>query len=359
MKVAVIGGGIIGLFAAYYLKEEEVTIFEKEELGFGSVHAAGLIEPYRFDKINSLSMIKKMLKFRKEGVTTLKEVDKSWLLTLLRELERKPPQDAWDTVREMAAFSLSEYKRMAEERNDFMYKEDGLLEVYSSTQDLEKGLEEERKSPFKNKFEEVDIEGFAGGIFFPELSRLSTESFIERIKKEINAKVVKKEVSHIKEGKIGTRKYDVVIVTAGVNSREFIKVPLTAFRGVGFRVKGKPVLNYPFVHVKRGIAISPLDDHVKLTGGFDADFSAQDRREEILNSSSDLIKIEEIIDIKSGFRPCSPDGFPILGKVGNVIISTGACRLGWSYAPAMGKAAADLVYDRRKDYGYLSRFVKE
>lgn len=111
-------------------------------------------------------MIKKMLKFRKEGVTTLKEVDKSWLLTLLRELERKPPQDAWDTVREMAAFSLSEYKRMAEERNDFMYKEDGLLEVYSSTQDLEKGLEEERKSPFKNKFEEVDIEGFAGGIFF-------------------------------------------------------------------------------------------------------------------------------------------------------------------------------------------------
>ncbi len=37
-------------------------------------------------------MIKKMLKFRKEGVTTLKEVDKSWLLTLLRELERKPPQ---------------------------------------------------------------------------------------------------------------------------------------------------------------------------------------------------------------------------------------------------------------------------
>lgn len=57
-----------------------------------------------------------------------------------------------------------------------------------------------------------------------------------------------------------------------MNSREFIKVPLTAFRGVGFRVKGKPVLNYPFVHVKRGIAISPLDDHVKLTGGFDADF---------------------------------------------------------------------------------------
>lgn len=78
-----------------------------------------------------------------------------------------------------------------------------------------------------------------------------------------------------------------------------------------------------------------------------------------MNSSSDLIKIEEIIDIKSGFRPCSPDGFPILGKVGNVIISTGACRLGWSYAPAIGKAAADLVYDRRKDYGYLSRFVKE
>lgn len=353
MKVAVVGGGIIGLFTAYYLKEEEVTIFEKEELGFGSVHAAGLIEPFRFDKINSLNMVKKMLKFRNSGVTVMREVDKRWLVTLLKEMEKSPPEEAWDTMRKMASFSLKEYKRMAEEENDFLYFEDGLLEVYSSKANFEKGIEEEKRSPFRNKFEEVEVKGFAGGIFFPELSRLSTEKFVKRMERELaGVKVVKKEVKGLNE----LSDFDVVVLTSGVHVRDFVNVPLTAFRGVGFRVVGKPALNSPFVHVESGIAISPLD-FVKVTGGFDADFSDHDRREEIMKSASRLIEIERVVDIKWGLRPCSPDGFPILGRKDNVVVATGACRLGWSYAPAMGDFASKLVRGEEKGYGYLSRFL--
>ncbi len=352
MRVAIVGGGIVGLFVAYYLKGEEITIYEREELGAGSVHAAGLIEPFRFDRINSIGMIKKMLRFRRRGVTVMKEVDRNWLNVLLRELDREPPQEAWETMREMASFSLKEYKRMAEERNDFLYREDGLLEVYSSREGLEKGLEEERNSPFKNKFEETEVKGFAGGIFFPELARVSTEKFVERMKREINANVKRGEVESLDQ----LKDFDVIVLASGVNVRKFVNVPLTAFRGVGFRVEGEPIIDAPFVHVESGIAVSPLD-YVKVTGGFDADFSSQDRREDILRSASPLVNVKRVVDVKWGLRPCSPDGFPIIGRSGNVIVATGACRLGWSYGPSMGYYASRLARGEMTDYGYISRFI--
>ncbi|MEM3329012.1 MAG: FAD-dependent oxidoreductase, partial [Saccharolobus sp.] len=67
MKVGIVGGGIVGLFTAYYLHREninDIIIYEKDFLGAGSIPAAGLIEPYRFDRINTIDMILKMLKYK-------------------------------------------------------------------------------------------------------------------------------------------------------------------------------------------------------------------------------------------------------------------------------------------------------
>ncbi|QXJ29620.1 D-amino acid dehydrogenase [Saccharolobus shibatae B12] len=365
MKVGIVGGGIVGLFTAYYLGKEgirDIIIYEKGFLGAGSIHAAGLIEPYRFDKINTLSMIKKMLKYKMNGSTDIKEVDKLWLIELIKNLEKDPPKEAWDTMREMAKFSLSEYKRMAEEKNDFDYHEDGLLELYHNSKEFENGIEDEKKSPFSPKFEVEEVKGFAGGLFFPELSRISTEKFVDRISREItdNIKVRNEEVNKVsEEGYIGEEKYDLVIVAAGVWSR-ILKIPLTAFKGYGYRVKGVSKLNRAAVIVDYGLAISPLSDHIKITGGFDADFSIHSKRaEEFLKRAEELVDIQYINDLNMGFRPCSPDGFPIIGRRNNLVLVTGACRLGWSYGPAMGRYAADLALDKVKDLGYISRYYHE
>ncbi|MUM65385.1 FAD-dependent oxidoreductase [Acidianus infernus] len=359
MKVAIVGGGIVGLFTAYFLKKEgvEVTIFEKADLGSYSIHAAGLIEPYRFDKINSTNMIIKMLKYSLRGATYIRNVNKFWLKELLRNLNKNPPEDAWKTMREMAEFSLKAYKEMAEERNDFDYKDDGLYEVYLNEEDLEKGLEEEKKSPFNPKFEKVDFEGFAGAIFFPELSRISTEKFIDRMRNELKGvKIVNKDIQNLGE----LKDFDEIVLASGVWTTKFISnLPVTAFKGYGYRVKGIPKYNKPLVLVDDGIAISPFEDYIKITGGFDADSSYDSSRAQlVLDKSSRIVDISYIYEMNMGFRPCSPDGFPIIGKSGNVTVATGACRLGWSYAPAMGKYTTDLVLGRLKDLGYISRYVK-
>jgi len=64
-----------------------------------------------------------------------------------------------------------------------------------------------------------------------------------------------------------------------------------------------------------------------------------------------------VLDAKIGYRPCTPDGFPIVDKIGDVIVATGNCRLGWTFGPAMGKLAADMALGKRGiDELGLSRF---
>ncbi|MCY0859871.1 MAG: FAD-dependent oxidoreductase [Sulfolobaceae archaeon] len=364
MKVGIVGGGIVGMFTAYYLKREgikDITIYESNFLGSGSIHAAGLIEPYRFDKMNTIGMIVKMLKYKLIGSTEVKTVDRYWLLELLKNLNKDPPEEAWQKLREMADFSLKEYRRMAEEKNDFDYHDDGLIELYKDKKEFEEGIEDEKNNPFHPKYEVVEVEGFAGGIYFPELSRLSTEKFVERMEKEElnDIKVIRKSVSKVKlDGTIEDEKFDIVIVAAGIWTR-YLNLPVTAFKGYGYRVKGEAKVDKGVVLAEEGIAVSPLSDHIKVTGGFDADFSCtSDRAELFLKRGSLLVDISYVIDMNMGFRPCSPDGFPIIGRRENVVVATGACRLGWSFAPAMGKFASDLALGKIKDLGYMSRYVK-
>lgn len=364
MKVGIVGGGIIGLFTAYYLSREgiEVTIFEKEFLGSGSVHAAGLIEPYRFDRINTTGMILKMLNYMKKRVTSIKSLNKNWVIELLKNIDKEPPSEAWDIMRDMASFSLKEYKRMAEEKNDFDYEESGLLEIYEDKNSLEKALEEEKRSPFHPKTETVEIEGFAGAVYFPELSKVDTHKFIDRITKEIRANIINAEVTKVtRDGEVfystKEEKFDYVVLSAGVWLKN-VGVPVTAFKGYGYRVKGDMKVKYPLVLAELGVAVVKNSDFVKVTGGFDGDFSSDSSRAELfLKYASKVLDINYVYDLYMGFRPCSPDGFPIIGKYENVVISTGACRLGWSYAPGMGKTTADLVLGNINNLKYLSRFI--
>jgi len=366
MKVGIIGGGIVGLFTAYYIKREgvgDLTIFEKGKLGEGSIHAAGLIEPFRFDKINTSSMIIKMLKYSLNGSTVIREVDRRWLNELIRNLNKEPPNEAWNTLNWMARFSLKEYKRLAEEKNDFDYSESGLAEVYESYNSLERGIEEEEKSPFRPKFEVIEVKGFAGGIYFPELSKLDTEKFINRIATELNGiKILNKAVIDANaDGKVLTEDgkvyhFDKVVISAGIWCRKY--APITSFKGYGlYTVSEGFTTNFPVVLADAGIAVVKNSDHLKITFGFDADFSKGIRDyDHVLKKVVKIAKVREIRTIKVGFRPCSPDGFPIIGKRDKLILATGACRLGWSFAPAMGKMASDLVLDRANDYGFISRY---
>jgi D-amino-acid dehydrogenase len=57
-------------------------------------------------------------------------------------------------------------------------------------------------------------------------------------------------------------------------------------------------------------------------------------------------------DIWYGFRPCSPDGLPYIGrssKIENLFIAGGHSMMGLSLGPATGKVIADLANEKQTE----------
>jgi D-proline dehydrogenase len=351
VEVTVIGGGIIGLFSSYYLNKEgvKVKILDYRPIGNASSHAAGLIEPYRIEVINTSHMVAKLIDYMKRGAISIKSIDFPWLSKLIKIINKPLPNSLWEKMVQMATFSLREYKRLSEEVKGIEYHEEGLIEVHVTEEGLERAIKEYKKSRLSPRFEVVEVKGFSGGIKFLDTTHVSTEIFIEEMRKELG----KIEVIYGKATMVSNRifignkelKSDKFLITAGTGSREF-GVPVTSFKGYGIRVKTRNNFKVPYVFSDYGVALVPFSKWSKVTYGFD--MTSGKRQSSVpLSICSKVVGGLEEIDFNSGERPCTPDGFPVLEVRDNIVIATGNCRLGWTFGPAMGRIASDLILGRK------------
>jgi D-proline dehydrogenase len=364
VKTAVVGGGIVGLFAAWYLEKEgaDVTLFEEGPLGSGSVHAAGIIEPANAFRTNTIAFLRRVGRYWTRGTCTFRQFDYGWLLESLHQLER-PPTDGMDAcLQEMAATSMARYEALAQEKNDFQYTRSGVLESYDDPRHFihERDLALARKSYFP-----VDVreqEGVAGALFFPEVSLLHTEQFVERMARElVGINVVRRRVRRVElDGTVttdaGSLRFDAVAVCTGVSCRN-LGIPITGVRGYGWHTRGPGTTRVAVIFEDRGIAAVPFADELKVTGGWDFDLSTSPYHvDSVLKTARGAVSIDAVLDFKQGSRPCTPDGLPTVGKKGVVVVATGGFRLGWSFAPALGRHAAQLCLDQTRNQPFLSRY---
>jgi glycine/D-amino acid oxidase-like deaminating enzyme len=364
VKTAVVGGGIVGLFTAWYLEREgvDVTLFEEGPLGAGSVHAAGIIEPANAYRTNTVAYLRRVWRLWRRGTCTFRQFDSRWLWESLHQLERTPPEGMDGCLREMAATAMARYEALAQEKNDFQYTESGVLESYDDPQHFsqERGLALARKAYFPVEVRER--EGGAGALFFPEVSWLHTEQFAERMVRELaGTNVVRRRVRRVElDGTVitdaGPVRFDAVAVCTGVSCRN-LGVPLTGVRGYGWHTRGHRTTSVAVIFEDRGIAAVPFADGLKVTGGWDFDFSSSPYQvENVLNTARGAVPIDTILDFKQGSRPCTPDGLPTVGKKERMVVATGGFRLGWSFGPALGRHAALLCLDQTRNQPFLSRF---
>ncbi len=364
VKAAVVGGGIVGLFTAWYLEKEgaDVTLFEEESLGAGSVHAAGIIEPANAYRTNTIAFLQRVWRLWRSGTCTFRRFDGGWLLESLHQLERAPTEGMDACLREMADTSMARYEALAQEKNDFQYTPSGVLESYDDPQHFaqERDLALSRKSYFPVEVRER--EGVAGGLFFPDVSWLHTEQFAERMARElVGTHVVRRRVRRVElDGTVitdaGSVRFDAVAVCTGVSCRN-LGVPLTGVRGYGWHTRGPRATRVAVIFEDRGIAAVPFADELKVTGGWDFDLSTSPYQvESVLKTARGAVPIDAILDFKQGSRPCTPDGLPTVGKKARMVVATGGFRLGWSFGPALGRHAALLCLDQTPNQPFLSRF---
>jgi D-amino-acid dehydrogenase len=120
---------------------------------------------------------------------------------------------------------------------------------------------------------------------------------------------------------------------------------------------GPAGLRLPVLAEELRVAITPLDGRLRVGGtlelaGFEERLDAR-RYGAVLRSAARVLR--EPPDLRRGeawygFRPLTADGLPVIGATGRVeglLLATGHGTLGFTQAPATGKAVAEIASGRR------------
>ena len=135
-----------------------------------------------------------------------------------------------------------------------------------------------------------------------------------------------------------------------------VNLLIQAGKGYSMNVYRKTNINYPNILTDVNTAVTPMDGFTRFGGTMEItsirDFKINEKRlegiVERINQFYPTMKVSkpEIQDVWFGFRPCSPNGLPIIEKsikIKNLIFATGHAMMGVSLAPATGKLVSELV----------------
>jgi len=403
-NIAIIGGGISGLFSAYFLHKSgyKVSVYESSKIGVECSYGnAGLTVPSHFEALANPGVLKKGLKWmlNPNSPFFLKprfDMDLiKWIIRFNSFCTKKNVENNKYFLRDISLYSTSLYKDLMNSTDfDFDYKNTGLLMLCKE----EKTLKEEEylikeanelglKGRILNQDDLKQLEPNAsfdvlGAAYYEDDGRVQPYDLIIAIKNYLEKEgVVFKEDCTIKDINISNVKIDSIvdnnnnvyyadefIFTAGVYTSNIAKkfnlnIPMQGGKGFSFKVDKNDALNFttPMILAEEKVAITPYDSYVNFAGtmmicGEDKSI-VQRRVNNIRNASNNYIngldiKENQMDDLWAGLRPCSPDGIPYIGRskeLSNLIIATGHAMIGISLGPATGKIVTSLINEEKPD----------
>jgi D-amino-acid dehydrogenase len=395
MKATIIGGGIIGLSSAYYLQRSgwEVTVIDKSDFTDNCSYGnAGYVCPSHFIPLASPGIVKQGFKWMWNSKSPFYVEPRfsgalfNWGLKFIRSASAKNVEDAAVPLRDIALLSQHEYEAWLKEF-DFSYEHKGLLEIFQTSAKAEHaahtvekakelGLDTELLSydQLQSLEPHTKINGLGAILFkcdahlYPNklmkgLINKLKQSGVELITNE-EVKGFEKKDSSISRVITSKRNLetDKIIIAAGAWSREVIKLadiklPLIPGRGYSVTLDNSPYhVNYPAVLMEGRVAITPMDGNkIRFGGTMEITSVNKPPRMDRVKGILDAVKrFYPQFDIPMpakekvwyGYRPCSADGLPYIGRVkkwNNLVIATGHAMLGLSLGAGTGKLVSEIV----------------
>jgi D-amino-acid dehydrogenase len=208
------------------------------------------------------------------------------------------------------------------------------------------------------ELEPAASEAVVGGVHAPAERYVRPESFTRGL-----ADALRREGALIREGvAVGDLREvdaDAVVVAAGVWSGSLLRsagvhVPLEAAKGYSVTARGSGTApRHAFYLAEAKVGCSTFGDAVRIAGVFDltgVDLTLRRRRIETITRSAAAYfrdwKPEDVELEWAGLRPYPPDGLPLVGRVpgsDRLYAATGHGRMGITLAPATGELLADVV----------------
>ncbi|HWA33994.1 MAG TPA: FAD-dependent oxidoreductase [Cyclobacteriaceae bacterium] len=397
-KVTIIGGGVIGLFSAYYLNLEghEVSVFDQGDLNSGcSFGNAGMIVPSHIIPLAAPGMVAKGIRWMFKSTSPFYVKPRlsgeliKWGFEFYRHATVEHVAHAIPALKALSIYSKDLYRGMSREAAfDFGYRENGLLMLYRT-----KAMEEEEveSSHVANKAGvearvltlseiqklEPNIRVNArGGVYYPGDAQLLPQELMRGLHTYLKSKGVgfhpgteiddfKIENNSVKAIASGRKEFDIetLVLAGGSWSRRIgfklgLNIPMQAGKGYSFTVPDVTTnTQVPTIFLEDRVAVTPMGTSLRFGGtmeitGLNSDINMNRVRgivEAIPKYYPELkIAMPDQKDVWYGLRPCSPDGLPYIGRtrrLKNVVLATGHAMLGVSLGPGTGKLVSQIIGD--------------
>ena len=408
-KAIIIGGGVIGLFSAYYLHKSgwEVDVLERGDLSdncsFGN---AGMITPSHFVPLASPGIVEQGIRWMFNSKSpfyvkpSLNPELIGWGLKFLKSATKKHAEQSAVGLRDISLLSKSLYQEFEKDAGfNFGLTDKGILMLFKS----EKVAEEERHMLEKANQLGLDAQylipdechklqpgidlDILGAVHYRCDAHMSPNKLMAGLTKYLETNGVRihrnTEVLEIKQqaGKITSVNTkdknfqgDAYVLATGSWSPTVAKlaglnVPLMPGKGYSFMVPNTANnLTIPFILCEARVAVTPMNGSIRFGGTMEI---GKVNKQVNMNRVQGIVEsipkylpgfklpVPDQKDVWYGFRPCSPDGLPYIGmsnKVENLAIATGHAMIGLALGPATGKLIAEAITGKQKsiDIGLFS-----
>lgn len=393
MRVAIIGGGIIGLVTAHHLvkKGAAVTVIDRGRLGGAcSSGNAGWISPSISDPLPAPGLVSTSLKWmlRSDSPLYIKPsaVLRMWPFLLRFWAHCNDVEYAYGR-RAMAALgadTMELYDDLEADGVEFEWHEDGLLVVFRAAAELaeqQRLLEQSGYGPYHVLTgdevlarEPALAPGFVSGIHILPERTVRPESVCaataEKLR-ESGAELVedtavdglRMEAGRCRAARTaaGDIEADLFLVATGAEASVLSTacghpLPLQAGKGYSVTVTGpRTTVRHPLYLYTAKVGVTPFDGAIRVAGTMELsgiNLHLDPRRLAALERAANA-DVPGVLEGESttpwvGMRPITPDGLPVLGRLGeidNLFVATGHQMMGVTLAPATGKAMAELMLE--------------
>lgn len=396
MRVCVIGGGIIGMFSAWYLVRSgyEVCLIDRHDFDEGASHGnAGMICPSHFTPLAAPGVIRQSLKWMFDSgspfyIKPRFDLDfMRWGLQFFRKANARHVKASIGPLSALLQWSSALYRDLADQGMDLSLNQKGIimackgkhaLDEESSVANLAAGIGIPTRILSSGEIHDLNPGvrfELAGGVHYLDDMHLTPEKLIISLKAGLSGKVewlsgrevtgFHRESNHIDRvlTHAGEIRADLFVIAAGAWSGKLARmageyIAIEAGKGYNITIPGaKPKVATPLILVEDRVAVTPMDQALRLGGTMEL----SGINDQILTSrvTGILKAIESCMpdfgtdltgNIKPwfGFRPLTPTGLPVVSQLGslrNVFINAGHGMLGLSLAPASGKLINQLITD--------------
>ncbi|PXY42365.1 FAD-dependent oxidoreductase [Flavobacterium cheongpyeongense] len=396
-NVVVIGGGIIGLSSAFYLQQSgcKVTVIDKDNFKDNCSYGnAGYVCPSHFIPLAAPGIIWQGFKwmFNSQSPFYVKpSLNKDlidWGFNFARSATNKNVLKSAIPLRDISLLSQHEFEKWTKIPDfNFAYEHKGMLEVFQTEavahhahHTVEKAKQLGLDVSLLNYQELQDLEpqtniNAIGAVKYDCDAHVYPDRLMDGLKKMLLANGVafkygESVQSFEKNNSVVTKVItkenaypaDDVVIATGSWSKEIAelagaKISLMPGRGYSLTLEDSPYkLNHPMILAEGRVAITPMDGNkIRFGGTMEVVPTTAKPQYERINGVINSVKqflpefqIEKPADEKiwCGFRPCSADGVPYIGKIKkhkNVVVATGHSMMGLSLGPGTGKLVSEII----------------